>query len=63
MLIEFTSAWPKDDMMWQLLATGLVSIPTIIYAALVWIANLYYRKLAAKLTEWGKSWISIGYCD
>lgn len=53
-LMEWTAPWHKDgDMLWWLLAQGLISIPTVIYAALVWLANQLYRKLATKLTEWG----------
>ncbi|EFX61545.1 hypothetical protein DAPPUDRAFT_69282, partial [Daphnia pulex] len=50
--MEWTSTWPKDDLFWHLLALCIVSIPTVIYAILVWFANQIYRKLATKLTEW-----------
>jgi hypothetical protein len=53
MMMEWTSTWPKDDLFWHLLALCIVSIPTVIYAVLVWFANQIYRKLATKLTEWG----------
>lgn len=36
------------------LAGMFVMLPSIIYAALVWIMNFYYRKFANFLTEWGK---------
>lgn len=53
MLMDWTASWSESDLIWQLLATGLVSIPTVIYAAIVWVANQLYRKLANRLTEWG----------
>ena len=58
MLMEWTATWPQDDLIWWLLATCLVSIPTVVYAVLVWFANQMYRKLATKLTEWGRRVIS-----
>ena len=36
----------------QYVAPLVVAVPGVIYAALVWVANLFYRKLAARLTEW-----------
>jgi len=35
-------------------ASYLVFLPSIVYAILVYIMNLYYRQLAGYLTEWGK---------
>jgi anoctamin-10 len=35
------------------IASLLVFLPSIVYAVLVYIMNLYYRKLASFLTEWG----------
>jgi anoctamin-10 len=32
----------------------LVLLPSIMYSAVVFIMNCYYRKLATFLTEWGK---------
>jgi hypothetical protein len=32
----------------------LVLLPSIMYSAVVFIMNSYYRKLATSLTEWGK---------
>lgn len=52
MLIEFTSDWTNSGLIWQYLALAVVSVPTVIYAALVWVANMLYRRLATKLTEW-----------
>lgn len=34
--------------------TCLVPIPSIVYSVLVQVMNMYYRKLATFLTEWGK---------
>ena len=36
------------------LAGYLTLAPSIGYAAMVWLMNFYYRKLATHLTEWGK---------
>jgi hypothetical protein len=33
----------------------LTLLPSIVYAALVWVMNFYYRRLATNLTEWGMS--------
>jgi len=35
-------------------ASILVFLPSVVYAVLVYVMNLYYRKLAGYLTEWGK---------
>lgn len=32
----------------------LVYLPSTLYAALVYLMNMYYRELANFLTEWGK---------
>lgn len=34
--------------------SDLVMLPSVVYAGLVYVMNLYYRKLATFLTEWGK---------
>lgn len=31
-----------------------IMLPSIIYSILVFVLNMYYRKLATYLTEWGK---------
>ena len=55
LLIEWTLDWTTEEagLLWQWIALGVVSVPTVIYAALVWVANMLYRRLATKLTEWG----------
>ena len=50
-LVQWTSTW-EDEVMVQYVAPLVVAVPGVIYAALVWVANLFYRKLAARLTEW-----------
>lgn len=56
MLISF---WLEDylrqtDAAWS---ARLLPLPSVIYTALVHVMNLYYRKLATYLTEWGKVYI------
>ena len=36
-------------------AAIFLQVPSAVYAAIVWIMNYYYRKLATVLTEWGWS--------
>lgn len=35
------------------MAGYLIFLPSVIYAVLVYVMNLYYRRLAEVLTEWG----------
>lgn len=49
MLISF---WIEDYLK-QIGSTWALHIPSILYTALVYIMNVYYRKLANFLTEWG----------
>ena len=60
LLIEWTLDWTTEEagLLWQWIALGVVSVPTVIYAALVWVANMLYRRLATKLTEWGNEFLS-----
>ena len=51
-LVEWTSTW-TDEWLVNWVAPVVVSLPGLLYAALVWIANQLYRKLATRLTEWG----------
>jgi anoctamin-10 len=63
LLIEWTLDWTTEEAgyLWQWIALAIVSVPTVIYAALVWVANMLYRRLATKLTEWGNIFIFINY--
>ena len=49
MLISF---W-LEDFMKQHNSVWLAQVPSVLYAALVYIMNAHYRKLATHLTEWG----------
>lgn len=50
MLISF---WVEDYIK-QTGSTWAVNIPSILYTGLVYVMNVYYRKLATYLTEWGE---------
>lgn len=55
-IIMLISFWAEDyfrqmDSVWT---DQLVNIPSIVYAGLVCVMNVYYRKLATFLAEWGK---------
>lgn len=54
MLISF---WIEDYLK-QIEATWAQQVPSILYTALVYIMNVYYRKLATYLTEWGNIFTS-----
>lgn len=61
MLISF---WVEDTLKTQQTeATGLNSyiilLPGIVYTGIVYVSNLYYRKIATHLTEWGKKFNGI----
>lgn len=50
MLISF---WIEDYLK-HIGTTWATQIPSILYTGLVYIMNVYYRKLATYLTEWGR---------
>lgn len=39
----------------SLTAKILIMVPSVTYAGLVYVMNVYYRRLATYLTEWGES--------
>lgn len=54
-LVMLISFWAEEkvkyyDSEWS----HMKQLPSIIYSILVYIMNVYYRKLATALTEWGK---------
>lgn len=53
MLISF---WIEDHLK-QVGTNWATQIPSILYTALVYVMNVYYRKLATYLTEWGNGTI------
>lgn len=54
-MIMLSSFW--FDRRIRAMPTGpgyIVYLPSTLYAALVYVMNMYYRQLANFLTEWGK---------
>lgn len=54
-VIMLMSFWVEDYVKQEPKWSHLVILPSVIYSLLVYVLNLYYRKLATYLTEWGKS--------
>lgn len=48
-----TSFWVEDYIK-SIGSNWAVNIPSILYTGLVYVMNVYYRKLATYLTEWGE---------
>lgn len=53
-IIMLISFWAEDYLKPLPYWSQFTAAPSIVYAGLVYVMNLYYRKLATYLTEWGK---------
>lgn len=52
-IIMLMSFWVEDYVKQEPKWSHFVILPSVIYSLLVYVLNLYYRKLATYLTEWG----------
>lgn len=58
-LVMLVSFWAEEQIKhYEFSCTHIKQLPSVIYSILVYVMNVYYRKLATALTEWGKFFFS-----
>lgn len=54
-MVMLLSFWVEEQIKHYEFSWSYVQqLPSVVYSVLVYVMNVYYRKLATALTEWGK---------